>query len=153
MIKWRCGGCGKEYSTIFGLERVKAVETDKNPSEEHGYVGKCKCGYVFHKDRWYIQDTFKIYDYADIPLALIKVSTMFSELMSLSGDWYETMVFVEKSLIEPVKKRPVKCSYRMRYKTLEEATIGHETIINKLRNKEFQHIITENEIRIEIMEE
>lgn len=131
-ISWRCGKCKKIYSSLLPLEPVKAVDSDTNPKEQHGFVSKCTCGYVFHKDKWQLKNVFKIrkrnffghhYD-----LAEVRVSTIDLELQHFRF-WYETMVFVGWSRI-----RNLECHFQERYKTKREAERRHNKIVDKLQD-------------------
>ena len=45
---------------MFQLNKVKAIEEDTNPWEQHGFLPVCKCGYVFSRDKWHIADTLTV---------------------------------------------------------------------------------------------
>lgn len=120
-MEWRCGKCGKVYGSLLGLKSVKAVDSDTDPKKEHGFVAQCSCGYTFHKDKWFIKDTIEIEE------ALVEISTVDLELEHF-GNWFETMVFIKDS-----KGKSLECGFQDRYKTKEEAELGHEEIIRKLK--------------------
>ena len=128
--EWKCGKCGKEYSTddFFKLKSVKMVEADQHPEEEHGYTSVCDCGYVFHKDKWRQQNFLEV----DTKVGKIKlmVSTVFLELNHF-GMWYETMVFVEND-------SSVNCYYQNRYVTKEGAIEGHKKVMNLIKAGKFE---------------
>lgn len=134
-MTWRCGKCKKIYKDLFGLESVKAVESDTNPKEQHGYVSKCECGYVFHKDKWYEKDTFDIEKDGE-KIAKVEVSTVDLELEHF-GMWYETLVFLQEIYVEEIQDLDLGC-LGSRYRTKEEALEGHNRFIRKLQNGEFK---------------
>lgn len=136
--EWKCEDCGIEYTTkkLLKLKKVKAVETDTNPKKQHGYVSVCGCGYIFHKDKWQLKNNVVF------PLNWLQavegyISTVFLELNHF-GFWYETMIFT----------KPYKCYYQKRYILKSEARRGHEEILRKIKNKEFEINKSEKEIII-----
>ena len=48
-IEWKCGRCGKIYDTnqLISLEKIKLVESDNDPTSQHGFTPVCECGYIF----------------------------------------------------------------------------------------------------------
>ena len=126
---WKCGKCGKEYTSeeFIRLPSVPLVPEDKNPMEQHGYTPVCKCGYVFHRDRWHLVSKVKLRE------CVVKVSTIFLELNHGFGDedlWYETMIFSDKPEIE--------CYFCERYKTKQEAIKGHKRIVKLLKECKYE---------------
>lgn len=142
--EWRCGQCGKEYDTdsLIKLKHIKAVETDTNPIQQHGYTPVCECGYIFHKDKWHKTTTVEIEK--DNLKSNVKVSTVFLELDHY-GYWYETMIFVE----DTNKGVNISCDYQDRYKTKEEAEKVHETVVSKLKKGLYKIVPSEYELIIE----
>jgi len=128
MGNWKCGRCGKVYTTeeMSQLNKVKAVEEDTNPWEQHGFLSVCECGYVFYRDKWHITDTLTVM--TELGPVDITVSTVFLELEH-PGGWYETMLF---------PKDKVESDYQERYYTQGEAELGHKTVLNKLRAGKFR---------------
>ena len=139
--EWKCGDCGKEYTTdeLLKLKKIKVVETETNPRGRHGhgYTSVCVCGYIFHRDKWQLKDNV-VFNLNWLQAVEGVVSTVFLELNHF-GFWYETMVFVNK---------PFKCYYQKRYVTRAEARRGHEEILRKIKNKEFEVNKKEKEIII-----
>lgn len=140
--EWKCGDCGKKYTTdeLIKLKKVKAVETDINPKEQHGYICVCKCGYIFHKDRWQLKDNVT-FSFNWLQGVKGFVSTIFLELNHF-GYWYETMIFIDK-------ESDCKCSYQNRYVTIAEARKGHREVLRKIENNEFELNKKNKEIVIE----
>ena len=137
MSEWKCGKCGKEYSFEETIElpmiRVKTEEEDT--TMEYGKTSVCfNCGYIFHRDKFRLQDTIKINK--DGVEGKIEVSTVFLEL-NHSGYWYETMLF---------GKDDIRSDFCERYKTEEEAVKNHKKIIEQLRKGNFKLNITEREL-------
>ena len=128
--EWKCGDCGKEYTfdESHNLKKVKAVETDTNPKEQHGYTLVCECGYIFHKDRWQMKNEVE-FDLNWLQSIYGFVSTVFLELNHF-GNWYETMIFINSD--------KYSCYYQERYITRAEARRGHRKILDKIKNKEFE---------------
>lgn len=133
-LDWKCGNCGKLYSTIqlIGLNSVKVVEEDTNPSEQHGYTSVCECGYRFHIDTWRLRDTVTINtEKGDVN---VDVSTVFLELNNGWKEgkdlWYESMIFPQEEWL--------KCGYQNRYETKEEAIKDHDKILDMLRTGKYK---------------
>lgn len=138
--EWRCGNCGKIYSfyQFIKLNKVKMVESDTDPKEQHGYTPVCECGYRFHLDKWRLYDNVKIKtDKEDIDTI---VSTVDLELNHgyEEGEnlWYGTMIFPggfgDDGLEWP------KCYYENNYETKEEAIKGHNRIVNLLKEGKYK---------------
>ena len=138
--QWKCGNCGKEYTfeEFIRLTTVKAVESDKVPSREHGLVGVCECGYRFHLDTWRIHDKVEIS--TDEGNVNIQVSTVFLEFNhgydSEKNIWYESMIFPGGFGDDELEW--LKCSFVHRYETKEEAIKDHNKIVNLLRQGKFK---------------
>lgn len=138
--KWKCGNCGKEYTfeDFINLHTVVAVETDTDPSSQHGYVGRCECGYRFHIDTWRSHDKVEIK--TDEGYINIQVSTVFLELNHGYEEgkdiWYETMVFPGGFGDEEIEW--LKCDLVHRYETKEDAIKDHDKILNLLREGKFK---------------
>ncbi len=140
MSEWKCGKCGKIYTLeeFISLKKVKAVESDTNPSKEHGFVGVCDCGYRFHLDKWRLHDKVKIKidkEYIDV-----QVSTIDLELNHgyEEGEhkWYETMIFpggLGDNALEWIE-----CNYTNRYETKEESIEDHNRIVNLLKEGKYK---------------
>lgn len=124
-IEFKCEKCGKGYTTeqYLKLEQIKAVKSDKEPMQQHGYISKCKCGYEFIRDKTRLIEDIEIEKGVEI-----RVSTVFLELNHW-GYWYETMLFVG----EQKKYEELEIDWMKRYKTLEEAQEGHKEIIKILK--------------------
>jgi len=129
----KCGNCGKTYTTdeYLSLKTEKMVKDDTNPMKNYGFTSICPCGYVFHKDKWYLKDNFEIE--TDKGLVKGRVSTVFLELdhgfTPNIHRWYETMVFAENG---------VQCYLCNRYETKEEAKIGHTKVLKALMSKNYK---------------
>lgn len=138
--EWKCGDCGKEYQfeDFMKLDKIKAVDEDTNPKKEHGYVGVCKCGYRFHRDKWMLKNnvTFNLNVLQEI---VGEVSTVFLELNHF-GYWYETMIFLDSDY---------SCYFQNRYETKAEAREGHNLILLKIKNKQFTVNKKEKEIEVD----
>jgi hypothetical protein len=137
---WKCGNCGKEYTTedFLKLTKVQAVETDIDPSKEHGFVGVCECGYRFHIDTWRLHDKVEIE--TDDGYINIQVSTVFLEFNHGYGigkdEWFETMIFPGGFGDEAIEW--LKSNLVHRYETKEEAIKDHDKIVNLLKTGKFE---------------
>jgi hypothetical protein len=134
MNEWKCGKCGKEYTTeeLILLQKVPVVSNDPDPKKNYGYTSVCSCGYVFHKDKWRLKDTVT-FTYKK-KKAVIDVSTVFLELNHF-GYWYETMLFEGKD-----SEIPFSLGYQKRYVTKEEAEENHKKLLMKFKNNKFKLI-------------
>jgi len=148
---WKCGKCGKEYTTdeFLNLKRIKLVEYDPDPWKNYGFTSVCECGYVFHRDYWRKVTRLSLKYYPSIlyrllnlltggllckPIVInVKVLTYFLELRGLDGDlWYETVVFDEGGSI-------ILSDFDVcRYETREDAEKGHEKIVRLLKEGKFK---------------
>jgi len=131
----KCGKCGKEYTfeERLALKKIKMVEDDPDPMKNYGYTRVCTCGYVFHKNKWGLQDNFEIEVFKDHKTETLKgkVSTVFLELdHGFDGKhlWYETMVFAEGA----------ECYFQERYETKKEAKQGHTKILKALMSGNYK---------------
>jgi hypothetical protein len=137
--QWKCGNCGKEYrfEDFIKLTTVQAVESDINPSREHGYVGVCDCGYRFHLDTWRLHDKVEIL--TDKGYVNIQVSTVFLEFNHGYEEdknlWYEIKIF-PGGFEEEVDW--LKCDLVHRYETKEESLKDHDKILSLLREGKFK---------------
>lgn len=141
--EWRCGNCGKIYTfdDFIKLEKVKLVESDTNPEEQHGYTSKCECGYRFHLDKWRFHDKLSIkIDTKDNKMLSedrdVLVSTIDLELNHgwLDKDlWYETMIFIE----DEEGKEKIECYFENRYETKEDAINDHNRIVNLIKDGKY----------------
>lgn len=140
MSEWKCGKCGKIYTfdEFLKLKKVKAVESDTNPSKEHGFTGVCDCGYRFHVDKWRLHDKVKIK--TDKGYVNIQVSTVDLELNNGFGEgdniWYETMVFPGGFGDDGLEW--LICSYVNNYETKEDALRDHDRILNLLKEGKYK---------------
>ncbi len=140
MSEWKCGKCGKKYTfeEFCKLDRIPLVPEDTDPVKQHGFTPVCKCGYVFHKDRWHLVSTVKLKE------GIVKVSTVFLELNHGYGGqdlWYETMIFPENL--------EISCCYCKRYETKQEAIKGHKKVVKLLREGKYEIVPIEFELKIE----
>lgn len=131
--EWRCGRCGKIYSTLelLGLERVKLVESDTDPYYQHGFTSVCTCGYRFHLDKWRLHDRLKIkIDDKDVDILL---STVDLELNHgfYTDKWYETGIFTN------MNDDIGHMIYEERYETKEEAIANHNIILGLLKEGKY----------------
>ena len=137
---WKCGNCGKEFTfeDFIKLTAVQAVESDTDPSKEHGYVGVCECGYRFHIDTWRLHDKVEIS--TDEGYVNILVSSAFLEFNhgydEARNIWYESMVFPGGFGDDEIEW--LKSSLVHRYETKEEAIKDHDKIVNLLREGKFR---------------
>jgi len=129
-FEWRCGNCGRGYSTfeLSSLKKVKMVEEDTDPERQHGFTPVCDCGYVFHKDKWHLISKVELK--TQLGPITVRVSTVFLETCHF-GYWYETMIFVEDAT------KDVECDFQKRYKTKEEAKEGHKKVVETLKAGRF----------------
>jgi len=130
--EWRCGNCGKIYSTLelIRLERVKAVESDIDPDNQYGYTSVCTCGYRFHLDKFRIHDRLKIK--IDDKETDVLISTVDLELNHGFFDkdlWYETGIFINSD-----DEDIGTMIYEKRYENKEKAIAGHNRILELLNN-------------------
>jgi hypothetical protein len=139
-LGWKCGNCGKEYTTedFLKLAKVQAVESDIDPSKEHGFVGICECGYRFHIDTWRLHDKVEIK--TDNGYINIQVSTVFLEFNHGYGigkdEWFETMIFAGGFGDDEIEW--LKSNLVHRYETKEEAIKDHDNIVNLLKEGKFE---------------
>ena len=134
MARWKCGKCGVEYETSewLRLKRVPLNPTDVSPALQSGFALQCKCGYVFHRDRWRLKDTVTI----SLPTGEVDVtvSTVFTEYAWNGEDgellWYETQIL-------PVQPH-VECFQCWRYRTKEDAEKGHMRVVEALKAGRFK---------------
>ena len=128
-IEWKCGRCGKIYDTnqLISLEKIKLVESDNDPTSQHGFTPVCECGYIFHIDRWRLNDQVKI-KVDDKEIECI-ISTVFLELNNkmLNGkdEYYETAI-----IFPGIDEEHKDIEILERYESKEEAIGGHNRILN-----------------------
>lgn len=140
MSEWKCGKCGKIYTfdEFIKLKNIKAVESDIDPSKEHGFTGVCDCGYRFHIDKWRLHDDVEIK--TDKGNINIRVSTVDLELNRSFEEgknlWYETMIFPGGFGDDELEW--LKCSYVNNYETKEDALKDHERIMNLLKDGKYK---------------
>jgi hypothetical protein len=134
MPRWKCGKCGTEYEPAewFKLRRAPLNPSDVSPAMQSGNVPQCRCGYVFHRDKWQLKDTLTI----SLPSGdtEVTVSTVFTEFAwdDEVGEpfWFETVILPAQPIVE--------CSQCWRYRTKEEAEKGHQKIVEALRAGNFK---------------
>ncbi len=159
MSEWKCGKCGKIYTVeeFLLLDKVKMVESDINPSEEHGFTGVCGCGYRFHLDRWRLNDDVNVK--TDEGYIKTTVSTIDMELDHSFEEgkyiWYETMAFPgglgeDKS---ENKSEKIECYYVNNYETKEEAIEDHNRIVNLLKEGKYKIEDSDGKKELVILEE
>jgi len=159
MSEWKCGKCEKIYTfdEFLKLKKVKAVESDTNPSKEHGFTGVCDCGYRFLIDRWRLHDDVEIK--TDKGSIDARVSTVDLELNHgfEEGEkiWYESKVFPGGLGDDGDGKLEwLKCYYENRYETREEAIKDHDRIVNLLREGKYKiEDLKDNKKELVILEE
>lgn len=138
--QWKCGNCCMEYTfaEFIQLTTVQAVESDTSPSREHGFVGKCDCGYRFHLDTWRLHDDVVID--TDHGYVNIKVSTVFLEFNhgydAAKNIWYETMIFCGGFGDDEIEW--LESNFVHRYETKEEAIADHDKILDLLKKGKFR---------------
>lgn len=125
-LTWKCGRCNKGYKSLLDMPKVKLVETDSDVNPEHGFTGRCPCGYTFHKDKWFLQDLFEITSNGKT-VALVKLSTVYLEL-NHSGYWYESMLFIEEKY-----DSGFEFEWSLRYRTRNEAKARHRRVVRQMR--------------------
>lgn len=138
MSEWKCGNCGKIYDTykLISLKKIKLVESDTNPKEQHGYTTVCECGYRFHIDRWRINDRVKINVNGEESESMI--STIFLELnhkmLDEKDEYYETSIlWLNKTNGEMENIEIIE-----RYDTKENAIGGHNKILDLINNGKYR---------------
>lgn len=140
MSEWKCGKCGKIYTfdEFLKLKQVKAVESDTNPSKEHGFAGMCNCGYRFLIDRWRLHDDVEIK--TGKGNINVRVSTVDLELNQgfEEGEniWYEIMIF--PGGLGNDKLDWIECRYVNNYETKEEAIEDHNRIVKLLKEEKYK---------------
>jgi hypothetical protein len=131
--KWKCGKCGKEYS-YQEFDKLKSIPLVPEDPYRYGLTNVCECGYVFHRDKWYMKTPLELQtEYGPLK---VEVSTVFLELNHGTDEnplWYETMVFPGN-----IGNYEIECWYEERYETKEEAIKGHEKVVNLLKNGKFK---------------
>jgi len=150
---WKCGKCGKEYTSdeFLALPKVKLVEDDTDPIKQYGYTSVCSCGYVFHRDRWHKTTEVEIQPVSfsfSAPGSLFRRGTMVnaergkvrvsSVFLELDHQWdpkgpslyYETMIFLDGVLAEGL--------FQERYETQEQTEKRHDEIVRKLSANEYK---------------
>ena len=137
---WRCGNCGKFYSfdEFIKLDKVKMVESDTDPKEQHGYTPICECGYRFHLDKWRLYDSVKIKTNREDIDAIVatvdlEVNPGYTEE---EGLWYSTMIF--PGGFGDDRLEWLKCYYENKYETKEEAIKGHNIVMNLLKEGKYK---------------
>jgi hypothetical protein len=99
---------------------------------QSGVTPQCKCGYVFHRDKWQLRDTLTL----SLPTGDIEVTvlTAFTEYAweSVSGDalWFETVILPTQPYVE--------CYQCWRYRTKEDAEKGHQRVVEALKAGKFK---------------
>lgn len=156
MSEWKCGKCEKIYTfdEFLKLKKVKAVESDTNPSKEHGFTGVCDCGYRFHLDRWRLNDDVKIktdkgYINTTISTIDLELNNGFEEGKNI---WNETMIF--PGGLGNDRLEWIECYYANNYETREEAIKDHDRIVNLLREGKYKiEDLKDNKKELVILEE
>ena len=134
--EWKCGNCGKIYSTreLLELEHVKAVEGDTDPESQHGYVAVCTCGYRFHLDKWRLGDRVKIeIGNKEVNILVSTVDLELNHRIFEREEWYETGIFMDDE-DENVSTRMI---YEERYENKEDAMANHNRILELLKSGKF----------------
>lgn len=144
MSDWQCSNCLKVYtnSQQLALRKVKAVETDTDPMEQHGYVPVCTCGKRFHLDKWRLQEEVEV-NHPEGKKRL-QVSTIALELDHgyVEGEhlWYETMIFGSDD------------QYMERYETQEQAENRHKQIVELIKAGHYKFTVSKVEYSFELVE-
>ena len=124
-LRWKCSHCGQLYTNdeYLALPKIQAVldELDPGALTGHGYFVVCKCGKVFHRDKWRLQEYVagrdgKRYWVSTVHLEL-NHGFMGPEL------WYETMVQGPDGEF---------LDYQDRYTTKAEAEDGHLLTVSQV---------------------
>lgn len=128
MSDWQCSMCFRKYT----FNEFLALKSELI-SEKHKGLGNtsiCICGARFDKERWCIQTKKDLYIISTIHLQTSALSTV--DMMDAFSDfWFETMIFKQDQL-KRIHDLGKPMDYQMRYKTMEEAIIGHKDTIDKL---------------------
>ncbi len=147
MSEWKCGNCGKVFTSdeFILLGKTVVVEKEADPAygisptdpNGHGYTSVCSCGYRFLIDRWRLHDDVEIK--TDKGGINIRVSTIDLELNHgfEKGEniWYETKIF--PGGLGNNKLEWLECYYENRYETQEEALKDHDRILNLLKEGKY----------------
>lgn len=138
MSEWKCGNCEKVYDTyeLISLKKIKLVESDTNPSEQHGYTAICDCGYRFHIDRWRIDNHIKIKMDEEESESII--STIFLELnhkmLNEEDEFYETAILWPNKIDGKIGNIEIIG----RYDTKENAIGGHNKILDMINDGKYK---------------
>ena len=136
--EWRCGNCRKIYSTkeLIELEKVKSVESDTDPYNQHGYTSVCTCGYRFHLDTFRMHDRLKIkIEDKDVDVLISTVDLELNHGFFDDKDlWYETGIFIEQLKKDEFGNTMI---YEDRYENKQEAVIDHNRILELLKNGKY----------------
>lgn len=133
-FKWQCSKCLKVYSKddFFKLEK-KALDPDCG---NLSITCVCECGKNFGKDTWHISNTIK-----NIPNKFL--SFIYSDIVILTRHtelnyenfWYETIATsINFGVFKNFRITPM---IGRRYKTQDDAMLGHFDIVNKLERNEY----------------
>lgn len=157
MSEWKCGNCGKVYNIneFISLKKIKMVESDTDPGEQHGYTPMCDCGYRFHLDRWRIDDHIKIN--VDEKESELTISTIYLELNHKTLE-DEKDEYYETAILWPDKTDGERGDIQIieRYDTKENAIGGHNKILELINNDKYKiekTTILENEENSIVFEE
>ena len=138
MSEWKCGNCGKVYDIyeFISMKKIKLVENDTNPKEQHGYTSVCECGYRFFIDRWKMNDNIKIK--ANGEELELTISTVFLELnhkmFDEKDEYYETAILELNKIDDKIKNIEIM----KRYGTKEEAIEDHNRMLNLLKDGKYK---------------
>ncbi len=93
--------------------------------KQFGYTGVCKCGKKL-SERWNLTTQKGIYRVSTIHLEIASISNDMNIMDDPEGSyWYETMIFNDK------EDRVL--SFQARYKTRQEAIVGHDLAVRNLK--------------------
>lgn len=130
--EWYCSHCNRSYTFDEFMNLEKALAQKGDIDHKYGYVAICKCGKHFHTEKWRMLDRLKIKNKEEDVMVDIDVSTIHLELIHF-GFLYETMVLVDDYMHESAIQR--------RYKTKEEAIEGHNDIVKRLKDGDFEFVV------------
>jgi hypothetical protein len=119
---------------MLKLKLVKAVESDTNPHQQHGFLSQCTCGHVLMRDEWSKHSSVLIVTEDGYNTFTVLVNSWFIGLNHKFGDgpdqFYETIVEVPALEYEKT----------FRYATQADAETHHAEILEKIQNGEFRLI-------------
>lgn len=141
-MEWRCGWCGRKYTTDEMLNLDKAFAKKNNP--DYGFVSICECGKRFHTDKWKLVNKWRLFPniIKSLTYPTLRLSTVDLHLNHF-GNYYETMLFFDDKIIKIGKwkinftKQKCEVNYQYRYPDQESAYNGHKKLYAKILSRKF----------------